>query len=121
MKYRILTAALLCVFSMFAAAPAQASCTLTICGTVYVPADPPGAGRGVIITCDWNNPNGSDHVVPPGGSSKQFCKDADGIYVATGREVRCLANELGWVNTFDATGWHKVNDSFNRLCYDKAD
>jgi hypothetical protein len=105
------------------ASPSQAvTCIGSVCygGSITVSSNPPGAGRGVIITCHWSNPNAYDHVVTPGTSSRRFCFDADGAYVAPGREIVCY-DQIGPYVQWDATGWHKFTDLFNQLCYDRAD
>lgn len=88
---------------------------LSICGTVWVEsmwAD----WRFVTVTCAWaqrHNDAYRDKVYP--GTSDR-CKDVDGVYVRKGMEVwRQVAPNPGdgvYEKLFDATGWHKVNDSF---------
>jgi len=99
------------------AAPAAASCTLVWCGTVRVPSNPPGDGRGVIVTYSWGSPNSTDRTIFPGHSSREYGKDADGIYVSSGTDVKCTGAAPGYNQWFTSTGWHKINDLFNQYCY----
>lgn len=109
---------------VYAAPPASAGeCTAGIyCGKVYHGNDT-GYDPAIIVRCTYGDPD-SNRYVYEGHSSKEFCKDADQVYVRSGEEFWCIyyrTSSYGtqikeWRLTFDATGWHKIDDLFNKTC-----
>lgn len=126
---RIVAFALLVITGVAAfivAAPTPAfagTCTAGIyCGTIRHVNDP-GYDPSIIVRCTYGVAS-SKRYVPEGRSSKEYCKDSDQVYVRSGEELWCRYSRSApygsrisyWAKTFDATGWHKITDAFNKSC-----
>lgn len=116
-------------FSIMAvgAQPASAgTCSLggTLCGTIRHYAPDTGHDAPITIRCHYGVAS-SKRYVHEGESSKKYCKDTDQVYVHTNEEIWCLTTTpeqtVYWFKKFDATGWHKITDAFNRSCVVQRD
>ena len=127
---RIVAFALLVITGVAAfivAAPTPAfagECTAGIyCGTIRHYSPDTGHDAPITIRCTYGVAS-SKRYVPEGKSSKSYCKDTDQVYVHTNEQILCRyyrTTSYGsqipyWKIRFDATGWHKIDDLFNRTC-----
>lgn len=92
-----------------------------ICGRVTHATDD-GYDPPIKVRCDYGN-NATIKYIYEGQNSGSSTKcgqfgngDMDEVYVRDGEELWCFNQELGYVKEFDATGYHKVNDLWNKLC-----
>ena len=125
--FAIGTLALAFTFLTVGAQSASAgTCSLggTLCGTVRHYAPDNGWDGPITIRCDYGD-SSTKHWVYEGQSSKSYCKDTDEIYVHGNEELWCLTTTpeqtVYWFKKFDATGWHKITDAFNRSCVVQRD
>lgn len=123
-KILIILAALALVLTtlMLGAKPASAGkvCDYTgVCGTIKHYSPDNGYDVSIIVRCKYGV-SSSKRYVPEGRSSKSYCKDTDQVYVRINEEILCRHYDRNgrayWYKQFDATGWHKINDAFNRSC-----
>lgn len=121
--------ALAMAFSAMALVPQPASAgtlcdTTLVCGTIKHRSPDTGYDVSIIIRCKYGDAS-SKRYVAEGQSSKKWCRDTDQVYVRINEEIRCLyydrSGRAYWVTKFDATGWHKINDAFNRSCVMQRD
>lgn len=98
--------------------------TTGICGTIKHYSPDSGHDSPITIRCDYGD-DSTKHWVYEGQSSTRYCKDTDEVYVHTNEEIHCLYRDsfgsLYWGKTFDAVGWHKITDNFNRSCVVQRD
>lgn len=88
-------------------------------GEVTHQSDDSGYNPPIYVQCN----DGRVLSLGLGGYSKgtyHHCQDADAIYVGSGQEVRCSAYGIYWI-TFDATGWHGVDNDHRLYCYMQLD
>ena len=89
-----------------------------VCGTIYHYSPDGGLDSAIGIRCNYGDPS-STHWLAEGTGSKKYCADTDQVYVGSGEEIWCkMSNnaawgDLNWKLMFDATGWHKIDDTFN--------
>lgn len=135
-----LIAAFLWTVALPSASPAI-TCVGSVCegGDVHHHADT-GYDPSIIVVCDWNdafwpggNPKGWSLVQPharyvaEGTSSKADCGvDTDVIWLRNGEHLVCVeypGPDYGpeWYTFFDATGPHKIVDTWSEDCALKAD
>ena len=114
-------------FANAQSASAGKACDATgICGTVRHAADS-GYDAPIIVRCVYGT--GPKKYVPEGFSSKKWCRDTDQVYVRSNEEVWCLywiqegvgTGHYSYLKQFDAQGWHKITDHFNKKCIVKRD
>lgn len=98
--------------------------TTLVCGTIKHRSPDTGYDVSIIIRCKYGVAS-SKRYVAEGTSSKKWCRDTDQVYVRVNEEIRCLyfsrSGQAYWSTTFDAAGWHKINDAFNRSCVMQRD
>jgi hypothetical protein len=90
--------------------------------THYSPDD--GFDDAFLVECRYLNPDGSGRLAnifigEGSNNQKQGCPDVQRVYVAAGNQIACF-NGSGFVNTFDATGWHALNQN-GFLCVHQKD
>lgn len=75
----------------------------------YAPDD--GYDPAIMIRCNYQQ--GVTEFLYEGQSSERYCGiDMDEIYIRAGEEMWCLDHWV-WAKRFDATGWHKVVDTWS--------
>lgn len=92
------------------------------CGQVYHDTDA-GYDPAIKVRCNYGNDNTIQYISEgqrSGADSKcgQYGNgDMDEIYIHVGEELWCWDNYKTYLSKeFDATGYHKVNDSWNKSC-----
>jgi hypothetical protein len=120
----ILVAAIAVAGVFVAVEPAEAGfpCdNFNICGTVKHYSPDAGYDAPIAIRCNLGT--GPTKFVYEGQSSKLRCHDTDEVYVRDNEEFVCRTVVNGphgdyytWQRVFDAKGWHKITDEFNRSC-----
>lgn len=122
-------------------APAQASplcSTGGVCGTIGHTTNS-GYDAPIYILCDyadgfqpngeprsWAYMNARSKLVMEGETSKKYCNDTDVVVVRDNEQIACRETDRfgnhSWPVRFDATGPHKINDTFNeRWCVTQRD
>lgn len=124
-KIMIVVATLAMAFSiMVLGSPKPASAgilcdTTLVCGTIRHYSPDNGHDAPITIRCDYGD-DSTKRYVAEGESSKKWCRDTDQVYVHTNEEISCLYFDRNgrayWALRFDAVGWHKITDDFNRSC-----
>lgn len=95
--------------------------TTGICGTVKHGSDA-GYDAPIAIRCNYGS--GPTEFVYEGQSSTIRCRDTDEVYVRDNEEVWCKywiqegagTGHYEYIRQFDAKGWHKITDHFNKWC-----
>jgi hypothetical protein len=94
------------------------TCTLGSCGTIVHHADA-GHDPPILVRCDFGNPATNKYVYE-NESSRKYCRDTDQVYNRDGEEIWCVLFYISgvpqWGKEFDATGWYKINDLYNKSC-----
>lgn len=108
--------------------PASAgNCTAWLCGTISHYSPDEGYDDPIAIRCDYGS--GPTEFVYEGQSSTMRCHDTDEVYVRDNEEIHCRYRKYTgpdtgtyyWQLRFDAQGWHKITDDFNRSCVVQRD
>jgi hypothetical protein len=112
------------MLNLVTAAPAHAGklCDTTgICGTVHHYAPDNGRDTPIPVRCKYGDPSSTRYVAEGKTST---CKDVDQVKVRKGEELHILKffkGEPYWTKWHDATGWYKVDDTFNGRLLVQAD
>lgn len=119
----LIVAIMIAGFFVFSEPAEAGNCTATFCGTIRHGSDS-GYDDPIAIRCDYGE--GPTRFVYEGQSSKLRCHDTDEVYVRSNEEIHCrfYNHTTGlsyWMKTFDAQGWHKINDLFNHTCVVQRD
>lgn len=103
--------------NLVTAQPAEAGrCILWLCGRLH---HYDGAwNKRILVRCDFGVPS-TNRYVPENRDDP--CKDMDQVYVYRGAELWCRTwsgSTASWDyrKVFDATGWHKTNDLWDKSC-----
>lgn len=125
-KIMIAIATLAMAFSMMVLGSQPASAgelcdTTGICGTVKHGTDY-GYDAAIVVRCNYGT--GISKYVYEGESSTKYCHDTDEVYVRSNEEVWCKywiqegagTGHYEYIKQFDAQGWHKITDNFNKWC-----
>lgn len=122
-KIMIAIATLAMAFSIMVAGSKPASadeCSGTLCGTI-VHASDSGYDADIVVRCTYGV-EASKRWVPEGRSSASYCRDTDQVFVRTNEEIWCGSSPSAPKGkTFDAQGWHKINNLFYRWCVVQRD
>jgi len=103
-------------------APANAGeCSYGLCGIIKHYSPDAGYDAAIIIRCDWSSSTtlSGAHYLTEGQSSKTYCTDTDQVYMRAGDELWCITGDrfgTYFEKVMDATGWHKIDDLFDRSC-----
>lgn len=95
-------------------------CDGSLCGTIVHSSDA-GYDADIVVRCTYGV-EASKQWVPEGRSSASYCKDTDQVFVRTNEEIWCgYSPTSSKAKTFDAYGWHKINNLFYMWCVVQRD